>query len=71
MENKKLKSFLGQMINSQDLVSTSELTVKVKHDKKKLEQMTKQEVLNYAKSNSIEVSTRKRKEELIEIIIRS
>jgi hypothetical protein len=64
------KSFLGKEVPKDSVVSEP-LVVKNRHNISDLEKMTKKEVLAYASENGITVSTRKKKEEIISIILRS
>jgi hypothetical protein len=67
----QIKSFLGKQIDS-DLAITSEpLIVQSKHSAEYLLSLTKKEVVAYAHKYGIAINSRKKKEELIEIIIRS
>lgn len=63
-----IKSFLGKQID-QDQINP--LVIRSRHNSEELNQLTKKEVLVYARTNGIVVNSRKKKEELIEIILRS
>ena len=64
------KSFLGKQVPKDSVVSEP-LVIKNRHDADALELMTKKEVLAYASAKGISVSTRKKKEEIISIILRN
>lgn len=64
-----IKSWLDQQITSE--VEKSPLVVKVRHDIDKLNTLTKKQLIVYAKERGIAINTRKKREELIEIIIRT
>jgi hypothetical protein len=67
----QIKSFLGKQIDN-DLAITSEpLIVQSKHNAEHLASLTKKEVVAYAHKYGIAINSRKKKEELIEIIIRN
>ena len=63
-----IKSFLGKQID-QDQINP--LVIRSRHNSEELNRLTKKEVLVYARTNGIVVNSRKKKEELIEIILRS
>lgn len=63
-----IKSFLGKQID-QDQINP--LVIRARHNLEELNQLTKKQVLVYARTNGIVVNSRKKKEELIEIILRS
>lgn len=64
----KIKSWLGTQIkNDQE----KPLIVSPRHDLNALNQLTKKEVIAYAHARGIAINSRKKKEELIEIILRS
>jgi hypothetical protein len=71
MAKKDLKSFLGQKIELDKLEETPELIVTVRHDIEKLNDMTKKELLAYVKKYDLNISSRKKKEEIIQQIIKS
>jgi hypothetical protein len=64
-----IKSWLDQQITSE--TEKLPLVVKVRHDIDKLNTLTKKQLIVYAKERGIAINTRKKREELIEIIIRS
>jgi hypothetical protein len=65
-----IKSWLdGQIENSEN--DPKAVVVGPRHDAVVLSQLTKKEVIEYAHTHSIKINSRKKKEELIEIIIRS
>jgi hypothetical protein len=64
----KIKSWLGTQIKKDQ---EKPLVVELRHDAESLNQLTKKEVLAYAYAHGITINSRKKKEELIEIIIRS
>lgn len=64
-----IKSWLDQQITSE--TEKPPLVVKVRHDIDKLNTLTKKQLIVYAKERGIAINTRKKREELIEIIIRS
>jgi hypothetical protein len=67
----QIKSFLGKQIDN-DLAITSEtLIVQSKHKLDHLESLTKKEVIAYAHKYGIAINSRKKKDELIEIILRN
>ena len=67
----QIKSFLGKQIDN-DLAITSEpLIVQSKHNADQLFTLTKKEVVAYAHKYGIAINSRKKKDELIEIILRN
>lgn len=64
-----IKSWLDQQIANTEQISP--IVVKVRHDTEKLNTLTKKQLIAYAKERDIPINTRKKREELIEIIIRS
>ena len=64
-----IKSWLDQQIANEE--KTTPVVVKVRHDTEKLNTFTKKQLIAYAKEHSISINSRKKREELIEIIIRS
>lgn len=64
-----IKSWLDKQIAEEE--NKSPLVVKVRHDIEKLNKLTKKEIIAYAKANDISINTRKKREELIDIIIRT
>jgi hypothetical protein len=67
----KLKSWLGQIISDEKTVESSPLIVSPRFKRENLETMTKVELLNYAKRHDIFINARKRKEEIIMILLRN
>lgn len=66
-----IKSFLGKQINNDTAITSEPLIVKSKHNPAELAALTKKEVIAYAHKYNIAINSRKKKEELIEIILRS
>jgi shikimate kinase len=64
----KIKSWLGKQIEHEQ---SKPLVVKSRHNLAELNQLTKKEVLVYARASGVVVNSRKKKEEIIEIILRS
>lgn len=64
----KIKSWLGTQIKKDQ---GNPLVVGPRHDVDSLNLLTKKEVVAYAHAHGITINSRKKKEELIEIIIRS
>ena len=64
-----IKSWLDQQITSE--TEKAPLVVKVRHDIDKLNTLTKKQLIVYAKERGIAINSRKKREELIEIIIRT
>ena len=64
----KIKSWLGTQIKKDQ---GNPLVVGPRHDADSLNLLTKKEVVAYAQAHGIAINSRKKKEELIEIIIRS
>jgi hypothetical protein len=64
----KIKSWLGTQIKKDQ---EKPLIVSTRHDPNALNQLTKKEVIAYAHARGIAINSRKKKEELIEIILRS
>jgi hypothetical protein len=67
----KLKSWLGKIISKEDSVESAPLIVEPRHHKVDLESMTKAELLEYARKHDIFINARKRKEEIIQILLRT
>lgn len=67
----KLKSWLGQIIAKEQTVESSPLIVSPRFQKEELETMTKTQLLEYAKQHDIFINARKRKEEIIAIMLRN
>ena len=66
-----IKSFLGKKITEEDATEQHPLIVSPRHQADNLSNLTKKEVIAYAHKYGIAINTRKKKEELIEIILRS
>lgn len=66
-----IKSWLDKQIAEEENPTGSPLVVKVRHDIEKLNTLTKKEIIAYAKANGISINSRKKREELIDIIIRT
>jgi hypothetical protein len=64
-----IKSWLDQQIANQE--TPTPIVVKVRHDTEKINTLTKKQLIAYAKEHGIAINSRKKREELIEIIIRS
>ena len=64
----KIKSWLGSQIKKDQ---EKPLVVGPRHAAEALNLLTKKEVVEYAHAHGIAINSRKKKEELIEIIIRS
>ncbi len=64
-----IKSWLSQQIANEE--PATPIVVKVRHDTDKLNTLTKKQLIAYAKEHNIAINSRKKREELIEIIIRS
>lgn len=67
----KLKSWLGQIIAKEQTVESNPLIVAPRFKKENLEAMTKVELLDYARQHDIFINARKRKEEIIAILLRN
>lgn len=65
-----IKSFLGKQIDDKNTTNTVVL-VAPRHNAESLEQLTKKEVIAYAHKYNIKINTRRKKEELIEIILKA
>lgn len=66
-----IKSFLGKQVDENTSLVSETLIVSTRYDYNALNQLTKKEVIAFAHANSIAINSRKKKEELIEIILRS
>lgn len=66
-----IKSFLGKKIDEEGSHKQQPLIVSPRHHAQNLNSLTKKEVIAYAHKYGIAINTRKKKEELIEIILRS
>jgi hypothetical protein len=67
----QIKSFLGKQIDNDTAITSEPLIVQSKHKLEYLESLTKKEVVAYAHKYGITINSRKKKDELIEIILRS
>jgi hypothetical protein len=63
-----IKSWLGKQIEQDQ---SKPLVVSPRHSAEELSLLTKKEVIAYAHAHGIAINSRKKKEELIEIIVRS
>jgi len=68
MEN-KIEKWLSKKIKEED--ASNPLIVSSRHDLEYLNQLTKKEVIAYAREHQILVNSRKKKNELIDIILRA
>lgn len=68
MEN-KIEKWLSKKIKEED--AANPLIVSSRHDLEYLNQLTKKEVVAYAREHQISVNSRKKKNELIDIILRA
>jgi len=66
-----IKSFLGKQVDENASLISEPLIVSARHHREELDQLTKRQVVAYAQKHNISINSRKRKEELIEIIVRS
>jgi len=66
-----LKSWLGQIIAKEQTVEASPLVVAPRFQKENLETMTKVQLLEYARQHDIFINARKRKDEIIAILLRN
>jgi hypothetical protein len=66
-----IKSWLGQIIDKDQAVESAPLVITPRHDLGKLQAMTKKELLIYAREHSIAINSRKRKEEIVTILMRN
>jgi hypothetical protein len=67
----KIKSFLGKQINNDTAITSEPLIVKSKHNPAELTALTKKEIVAYAHKYGIAINSRKKKDELIVIILRN
>ncbi len=67
----KLKSWLGRIIEKDQTVESNPLIVAPRFQKENLETMTKVQLLEYARQHDIFINARKRKEEIIAILLRN
>lgn len=65
-----LKSWLGRIVTEENTVKSSTVLVSPRQPVENFESMTKNELLDYAKKRNITISVRKRKQEIIEILLR-
>lgn len=65
-----LKSWLGRIVTKENTVKSSTVLVSPRQPVENFESMTKNELLDYAKKRNITISVRKRKQEIIEILLR-
>lgn len=65
------KSFLGKQINNDVAIVSEPLIVQSSHSQQHLESLTKKQVIEYAHKYAIAVNSRKKKDQLIEVILRS
>jgi hypothetical protein len=68
MEN-KIEKWLSKKIKEED--SVNPLIVSSRHDLEHLNRLTKREVIAYAREHQISINSRKKKNELIDIILRA
>jgi len=66
-----IKSFLGKQIDQDAAIIDKEIVVQSKHNLDTLSAMTKKEVIVYAHKYAILINSRKKKEELIDTILRN
>jgi len=68
-----LKQFIGKIIDGEpdEAHSANPLVVSTRHDISKLSEMTKVKLLEYAKKRGVSINSRKRKAEIIDILMRS
>jgi len=66
-----IKSFLGKQIDQDAAIIDKEIVVQSKHNLDTLSAMTKKEVIAYAHKYAILINSRKKKEELIDTILRN
>jgi hypothetical protein len=66
-----IKSFLGKQVDENASLISEPLIVSARHHREELDQLTKRQVVAYAQKHNISINSRKKKEELIEIIVRS
>jgi len=67
----QIKSFLGKQIDNNIAITSEPLIVQSKHSAAHLESLTKKQVVEYAHKYGIAINSRKKKDELIEIILRN
>jgi len=66
-----IKSWLGQTVNKDQAVESAPLVVAPRHDLARLEAMTKKELLIYAREHGVAINARKKKEEIVRILMRT
>jgi hypothetical protein len=68
-----IKQFMKTQLEGEvdEATSSSPLIVTTRHDLDSLLEMTKINLLNYAKRHGISINSRKRKHEVIDILMRS
>ena len=66
-----IKSFLGKQIEQDTTIVDKEIVVQSKHNLDTLSAMTKKDIVAYAHKYAIQINSRKKKEELIDIILRN
>lgn len=66
-----LKSWLGQTVEPKETVESTPVVVAPRHDPEKLSAMTKKELLDYAREYGLTINARKKKEEIILILLRN
>lgn len=66
-----IRTWLGQQISKEQAVMSNPLVVTQRHNIEYLKGLTKKQVIAYAKEHNIQINSRKKREELIEIILRS
>lgn len=66
-----IKSFLGKQIDQTTAILGKEIVVQSCHSTEDLSAMTKKEVIAYAHKYAILINSRKKKEEIIDIILRN
>jgi hypothetical protein len=66
-----IRTWLGQQISKEQAVMSNPLVVTQRHNVEYLNSLTKKQVVAYAKEYNIQINSRKKREELIEIILRS
>lgn len=65
------KSFLGKQVDKSQSITSETLVVQSVHSMHELTGLTKKEIIAYAHKYGIAINSRKKKEELIEIILRN
>lgn len=66
-----LKSWLGRTVEPADTVESSPVVVAPRHDPERLAGMTKKELLDYAREHGLTINARKKKEEIIMILMKN